>query len=52
MKNKLFGTKLNTILTVIACLGAAVAFWLIVKYTESTDPVAALKAVGDFRGFL
>lgn len=52
MKKKFLGLKLNTILTVIACLAAAVAFWLLVKYTESPDSVAALDAIKNFRGFL
>ena len=52
MKKRFFGIKLNTVLTVTLCLVAAVAFWLLVKYTESTDLVTALSAVGNFRGFL
>ena len=52
MKKRFLGLKLNTVLTVIACLVAAVAFWLLVKYTESTDPVAYLDGISNFRGFL
>ena len=52
MKKKIFGIKLNTILTVIACLAAAVVFWLLVKYTESTEPVAYIKSISDIRGYL
>lgn len=52
MKKKFLGIKLNTILTVTLCLVAAVAFWLLVKYAESTDPSAALSTVGLLRGFL
>ncbi len=52
MKKKFLGIKLNTILTVALCLIAAVAFWLLVKYTEATDPATVFIAVSDFRGFL
>ena len=52
MKKRFFGIKLNTVLTVILCLVAAVAFWLLVKYTESTDPAIAYSAISSFRGFL
>ena len=52
MKKKFFGIKFNTVLTVALCLVAAVAFWLLVKYAESTDPLTAFNTVGVFRGFL
>lgn len=52
MKKRFLGIKLNTVLTVALCLVAAVAFWLLVKYTESTDVVTAFRAVENFRGFL
>ena len=52
MKKKFFGIKLNTVLTVVLCLVAAVAFWLLVKYSESTAPATAFKAISGFRGFL
>ena len=49
MKKKFFGIKINTVLTVIACLVAAVAFWLLVKYTESLDPATAFNALNSFQ---
>lgn len=52
MKKKIFGIKLNTFLTVFACLVAAVAFWLLVKYSESTDLTAAVSLLANLRGLL
>ncbi len=36
MKKKIFGIKIGRILSWLLCLGAAVLFWLYVKYTQSS----------------
>ena len=40
MKNKLFGIKISTILSVLLCFAFAVMFWLFVKYSEFSQAAA------------
>ncbi len=53
MKNNNSNSKLGTVLTVLACLAAAVLFWLFAKYLEyNEDSSAALKLCFDFMKML
>lgn len=47
MNKKLFGHRLLTVITLILCLGAAVLFWLFVKYCDANDveSISALAAM-------
>ena len=45
MKKKILGIKIGTILMVVTCLMAAIAFWLFAKYTESTMTDTAVSVV-------
>ena len=37
MNKKIFGVKISTFLTLIACFLVAILIWLIVKYNNSSD---------------
>lgn len=40
MNKRFLGIKFSTILSVILCLGFAVLFWLLVKYSEAGGSMA------------
>ena len=42
MNKKIFGIKISTILTALACLIVSLFIWITVKYNLSTEEVAAL----------
>lgn len=49
MKKNHFSNKINTVVTAVLCVLAAVMFWLFAKYLEGSTE--AIKLVGSFRGF-
>ena len=51
MNKKIFGIRLGTIITMIACIAVALAIWMIVNYKISVGE-AGTTCISDFAGLI